>query len=35
MLMGVVYRDDKYWKFNVLGNFLDSDMNGVVGLFMK
>ncbi|MDE5069374.1 MAG: TerD family protein, partial [Trichodesmium sp. St4_bin8_1] len=35
MLMGAVYRDDKYWKFNALGNPLDSDMNGVVGSFMK
>ncbi|MCL2930070.1 MAG: TerD family protein [Trichodesmium sp. MAG_R01] len=35
MLMGAVYRDNKSWKFNALGNPLDSDMNGVVGSFMK
>lgn len=35
MLMGVVYWDNILWKFNVLGDFLDSDMNGVVSLFMK
>ncbi|NET14749.1 MAG: TerD family protein, partial [Okeania sp. SIO1H6] len=35
MLMGAVYRDNTLWNFNALGNPLDSDMNGVVGSFMK
>ena len=35
MLMGAVYRDNTLWKFNALGDPLDSDMNGVVSSFMK
>ena len=35
MLMGAIDRDNTLWKFNALGDPLDSDMNGVVGLFMK
>ncbi|MGK7923185.1 MAG: TerD family protein [Trichodesmium sp.] len=35
MLMGAVYRDNTLWKFTALGDPLDSDMNGVVGSFMK
>ncbi|MEB3342924.1 TerD family protein [Okeania sp.] len=35
MLMGAVYRDNTLWKFSALGDPLDTDMNGVVGSFMK
>jgi len=35
MLMGAIYRDNTVWKFTALGDPLDSDMNGVVGSFMK
>jgi len=35
MLMGAVYQDNTLWKFNALGDPLDTDMNGVVGSFMK
>ncbi|NER02345.1 MAG: TerD family protein [Okeania sp. SIO3C4] len=35
MLMGAIYRDNTVWKFTALGDALDSDMNGVVGSFMK
>ncbi len=35
MLMGELYRDNGPWKFSALGNPLDTDLNGVVGSFMK
>ena len=35
MLMGTVYRENTLWKFSALGDPLDTDMNGVVGSFMK
>ncbi|NET17399.1 MAG: TerD family protein, partial [Okeania sp. SIO1H6] len=35
MLMGAIYRDNTVWKFTALGDPLDSDMNGVVGSFLK
>ena len=35
MLMGAVYRDNGHWKFNALGDPLDTDMNGVVGSFIN
>ncbi|MGB3513531.1 MAG: TerD family protein [Microcoleaceae cyanobacterium] len=35
MLMGELFRDNGPWKFSALGHPLDTDLNGVVGSFMK